>query len=216
MILKKIIKSILLLLQINYSFEIAVGGNSIFYDKENNHFPLKVGDEFVFKSYTQIKNSVKPACIDLFKGNLYDSGNIEVSDIDYYFQARDTVVAIIPDLPKSELNKEFFIAIQLENNLNSQRFLYSKRFQIVGGGSPRKMATGSDACNVPRNSIYNSRNIPVISNGISVNKKMNYSNSNSKNNSSNNLNNSKNNSNSKENTSSKTTSSPSGNNKTSN
>jgi len=170
MVSYKIITSILFMsLYINFSSEIEIRENSIFYDKTNNNFPLKVGDEFVFKTYTQIKESTYPECIDLFKGKLYDTGNFDVSDIDYYFSDTDTVVAVIPELQNTQLNNDYYIAIQLETDINSHRYFYSERFRIVEGGSPRKIATGTDACKKHRKSIYSSRNIPVISNGITGN-----------------------------------------------
>jgi hypothetical protein len=115
----------------------------------------KVGEEVVFFKYTNIKGVISNECITVYDHTLYFSDNSPVSDVDFYFKTKDTIVAIIPDVPPGE---DYSIAFKISPNSDS--YLYSKRFNIIPGGKVKKLPTMKDACGIKRVSIFGEVVVP--------------------------------------------------------
>jgi len=153
-IVKNIFLCLLYLSYIKVSTEIIIGGDSKLYDNLNKS-QYKVGEEVVFFKYIDIKGVKSNECITVYDHTLYFSDNSPVSDVDYYFKTKDTIVAIIPDVPPGS---DYSIAFKISPNSDS--YLYSKRFNIIPGGKVKKMPTMKDACGIKRVSIFGEVVVP--------------------------------------------------------
>jgi hypothetical protein len=166
-----------------------IGNESVLYDNIKNTY--KVGEEVVLLNYINIKSEYYEECIKLYDAAIYKSDMGFASNLDYYFDGKNTIKFIIPDVPPA---KEYFIASRLEKNVRSSKFLYTKRFQIISGGKINPLKSKIDSCGIKRTSIYGNPNkdksqtLPNKNNNNNNNKNNKNNNKNNKNNKNNNNN----------------------------